>query len=147
MNQTLDPQQQAALYAQMAVQTGKSQLAQDQMGRVQSALANPFDWSNMQAYGDPGAAGGLTGAGEGIMRGLDPSLFGDAGRQRYENALLDRMRPEQQQQQAALDAKLANMGATAGSKGWGTFNRQLGDQQSRERFNALELGGNEQQRQ
>jgi hypothetical protein len=154
MNQTLDPQQQAALDAQMAVQTGKSQLAQDQMGRVSSALQNPFDWSSMQAYGDPGAAGGLdpnqfqtSGAGEGIMRGLDPNLFGDAGRQRYEQALFDRMAPQHQQAQAALDAKMANMGATAGSKGWQTFNQQLGDQQSRERFNALEAGGNEQQRQ
>jgi hypothetical protein len=154
MNQTLNPQQQAALDSQMAIQQGKSQLAQDQMGRVGEALAKPFDWTNLQAYGDPGAAGGLdpnqfqtSGAGEGIMRGLDPSMFGDAGRQRYEQALFDRLAPQQAQAQGKLDTQLANMGATVGGRGWQSKQQNLGDERSRQMFNAILQGGQEQQNQ
>ena len=151
--QTLNPQQQAALDSQMAIQQGKSDLAQQQMGRVNEALASPFDWDNLQAYGNVNqqnisADPYMTqGAGQGLMRGLDPSLFGDAGRQRYENALFERMAPQHQRAQSALDAKLSNMGATVGGRGWQAMQQNLGDQQSRERFNALEMGGQEQQRQ
>lgn len=152
-NQTFNPEVQAALDAQQRVESGRSNLALDQMGRVEEALATPFDWNNLQGFGqvnqqDINADPYMTqGAGQGIMRGLDPSMFGDAGRQRYENALFERMAPQHQRAQSALDAKLANMGATVGGRGWQSMQQNLGDQQSRERFNALEMGGQEQQRQ
>jgi hypothetical protein len=66
-----------------------------------------------------------------------------AERQRIENTLFDRMRPMHDQQQSALDAKLANMGITMGSEAYGREMQRIGDQQSRERFNALEVGGSE----
>ena len=73
---------------------------------------------------------------------------GDAAeRQRIEQGLFDRMRPEHQQQSSGLEAQLKNMGLSRGSEAWNRESQRMGDQQSRERFNALTMGGQEQQRQ
>jgi hypothetical protein len=141
--QTLNPEQQAALDAQQQVEMGRSQLAQAQMGRAGEALATPFDWQNLQGYGqvnqqninaDPYMT---SGAGEGVTRGLDQNIFGDAGRQRYEQMAFDRMAPQHQQAQAGLEGQLANMGLTRGSQDWNREMQRLQDQQSRERYGRL----------
>jgi hypothetical protein len=91
-------------------------------------------------------------AGQGIQTSLNTRSLGamptadDAGRQRIEGALFDRMRPEHQQQQEALEGKLSRMGLARGTEAWNRELQRSGDQQARERFNALEMGGNEQQR-
>jgi len=69
-----------------------------------------------------------------------------ADRQRFEQAAFDRMQPIHNRQQSSLDVKLANQGLTPGSEAWKFAQQQLGDQQSRERFNAVEAGGAEQAR-
>jgi hypothetical protein len=56
------------------------------------------------------------------------------------------MRPEQDYQRAQAETQLANQGLTPGSQAYNRAMQQLGDQQSRERFNALQMGGEEQQR-
>ena len=162
---TLSPQQQAILNQQQNLQQGLMGAAGGMLGRAQEAVAQPFDWSNLQAMGTAPQAGNLqagnldadryatTGAGQGMMAGLNTGSLGampqadDAGRQRIENALFARMAPQHQQAQAGLEAKLANMGLTRGSAAWNREAQRLGDQQARERFNALEIGGQEQQRQ
>jgi hypothetical protein len=91
-------------------------------------------------------------AGQGIQTDLNTGSLGrmptadDAGRQRIENAMFERMRPEHQQTQEALEGKLSRMGLARGSEAWNREAQRLGDQQARERFNALEMGGQEQQR-
>jgi hypothetical protein len=85
---------------------------------------------------------GLPGMGGDISSGV-----GDASRQRVEQGLLDRLRPEQQFQTEALDTKLANQGLTPGSKASNRAKQQQGDQFSRDQFNALMMGGQEQQNQ
>lgn len=91
-------------------------------------------------------------AGQGIqtdvnMRGMPAMPQADAQeRQRIENALFERMAPQHQQSQAALEGQLARMGLARGSEAWNREMQRIGDQQSRERFNALETGGNEMQR-
>jgi hypothetical protein len=91
-------------------------------------------------------------AGQGIQtdlntRGLPAMPVADAAeRQRIEGALFDRMRPEHQQSQEALEGKLSRMGLARGSEAWNREAQRLGDQQARERFNALEMGGQEMQR-
>lgn len=144
-NYNLSPQAQRALDSQLAVQQGRSDLAQSFMGRVADEYSKPFNWGGM-----PQRGGNVQGSEFQRLEGSAPRLqtqlenqANGAERQRIENALFDRMRPQHEQQQSALDAKLANMGITMGSEAYNRELQRIGDQQSRERFNALEMGGNE----
>jgi hypothetical protein len=140
-NTTLSPQSQAALDSQMALDTGKSQLAQSFMGRVADDYSKPFDMSGLpDRAGSPQT--GLPGMGGDISSGV-----GDASRQRVEQGLLDRLRPEQQFQTEALETKLVNQGLTPGSKAYDRAKQAQGDQFSRDQFNALMMGGQEQMNQ
>jgi hypothetical protein len=157
-NTTLDPKLQAALDQQQSIDMSKSELAGAQIGRANEALANPFDWQGMQPMGQAVQGGGLNpmgmqtrGAGRGIMGGFDqggpvPDAGGDMGRQRYEQQLMDRMRPENERAQAGLEGKLANMGLTRGSEAWNREMQGLQDNQSRQAFDAFQTAGTEQQR-
>jgi hypothetical protein len=144
-NYNLTPESQRALDSQMAVQQGRSDLAQSFMGRVENEYAQPFNWGGL-----PGRGGNVQGSNFQTLQGGAPQLqtqlenqANPAERQRIENALFDRMAPIHQKQQSALDAKLANQGITAGSEAYNREMQRVGDQQSRERFNALEMGGSE----
>lgn len=196
-NYNLTPQSQAALDSQMAVQQGRSDLAQSFMGRVENEYAQPFNWgglpqrggnvqaSNFQTLGSTPQlntyvgteasqrVGGtpslqtqgpsttqqqMIGSVGDVQRGVqtqgvqnyanfadNPALQGADGaeRQRIENMLFERMRPQQEQAQSSLDVKLANQGLAPGSEAYRRAQQTLGDQQSRERFNAFEIGGQE----
>lgn len=144
---TLTPEAQRALNAQLKMQADRSELAGSFIDRVRSDLSQPFNWGSLPEAGKALSATEFerVGAAPTLRTSLDTSANA-AERMRIENALFDRMRPIHEQQQSALDAKLANQGITAGSSAYGRSNQSLGDQQSRERFNALEIGGNEMQR-
>jgi hypothetical protein len=144
---TLNPLAQRALDSQLGLQSERSELAGSFMDRVRADLSRPFDWASMPKAGESlnRTEFERVGAAPRLQLDLDTSA-NPAERQRIENALFDRMRPIHDQQQTALDAKLANMGITAGSEAYNRASQRLGDQQSRERFNALEMGGNEMQR-
>ena len=149
----------------MKLQQGQSEIAGGMLGRLEDAYQKPFDWGGMQDYGKAPTAGGLqagnldptqfqtSGAGQGIKGSLDTGSLGqmptadDAGRQRIEQALMDRMRPENERTQRGLETKLANMGLTRGSEAWNREMQRLGDQQSRQAFDAMNTAGMEQQRQ
>jgi len=143
----LTPESQRALDSQMKLQTERSELAGSFMDRVRNDLSTPFNWGGMPKAGDPLSRTEFerVNTAPRLQTELDTSA-NPAERMRIENALFDRMRPIHDQQQTALDAKLANMGITAGSEAYNRATQRLGDQQSRERFNALEMGGNEMQR-
>jgi hypothetical protein len=162
----LNGQQQQALDSQMALQQGLTGTAQGMLGRVQGAYGQPMDYSQFQQMGSTPQAGGLmagnldanqyatSGAGQGIMSGLNtqslgamPDSGGDYGRQRIESALMARMQPENDRNTAALEGKLSNMGLTRGSEAWNRESQRLGDQQSRQAFDAMNTAGQEQQRQ
>lgn len=137
----LEPMQQAALDAQMALDANKSGLANSFMDRVRQDYSKPFDMSGLpERAGSPQT--NLPSMGGDISAGV-----GDASRQRMEKALLDRLRPEQQFQTEALETKLANQGLTPGSKAYDRAMQKQGDQFSRDQFNALMLGGQEQRNQ
>lgn len=55
---------------------------------------------------------------------------GMQGWDKYSDLLMQRLNPGLDQQQAALDTKLANQGLTAGSEGWGTQQQQFGKQRN-----------------
>lgn len=136
---TLSPGQQAMLDTQQATQ-------KNLMGQVQNTLQNPMSYDGLQGYGQAPQGG------QGIMGGLDLGSLGamptadDAGRQRIEQMLFDRQAPQHQQAQAQLEGKLANMGLTRGSQQWNNEMQRMGDQQSRERYDAMQTGGSEMQR-
>jgi len=148
----LSPQQQAALDQQMGIQTGLMNTAGGMLGRANEAVSKDFDWAGLQQAGAVPMARETGGAGQGLMSGLDTQSLGAmpsadaAERQRIEGALFDRMQPQHQQAQEGLEGQLAGMGLTRGSEQWNREKQRLGDQQSRERFNALEMGGSEMSR-
>lgn len=162
-NYNLTPEAQKALNSQLNVQSNRSQLAESFLGRVGDAYAKPFDWGGLPAAGQTvntprfdrlSAAPELqkrvdTQAVQNTANFADnPALQGGTGadRERIENMLFDRMAPQHQRQQSALDVKLANQGITAGSEAYRRATQSLGDQQSRERYDAMQTAGSEIQR-
>jgi len=129
-NTTLDPEMQKALDSQQAIDSGKSQLALGSMGRLQDAYAKPFDTSAA-----PERAGSLMGG------------VGNDARMRVEQGMMDRLRPEQDYQRKQLDTQLVNKGLTPGSQAYERAKQSQGDQFSRDQYNALMTGGQEQQNQ
>jgi hypothetical protein len=148
-NTTLDPASQAALNSQQAVDLGKSQLAQAQIGRAGDAMANPFDWNDLAAKGQSVQAGTLDpsqfqtqGAGQGILGGIQGAGQGipTANNQTFNQVLqanLQRMAPQNARDQSALEGKLQNMGLTRGSDAWNHEMQNLSDQQSRQSYDAM----------
>jgi len=114
--------------------------------------AIPRGGQGIQSGLDTSKLSAIPRGGQGIQSGLDTPALGampqaDAQeRQRIENMMFERMAPQHQQSQAQLEGKLSNMGLTRGSEAWNREMQRMGDQQSRERFNAMETGGNEMQR-
>lgn len=168
-NFKLTPEAQKALDSQMAIQQGRSDLAQSFMGRVNDEYSRPFDWGSMPAAGQnvdmnnyvQKQASQRVSAPKDLRTQLDIQPVQDSvnlsdngelqganpwERRRIENALFERMQPLHERQQSALDVKLANQGIMPGSVAYKRAQQDLGDQQSRERFNALDNAGQEMQR-
>lgn len=126
-NINLSPQQQAALDSQMAVQTGRSQAAQDMLGRATDAMGKPIDYSGVSAGAD--------------------RLDGDysAWRQKGEDAALAFQAPLQEQRRQSLESQLANMGVTRGSEAWTREMSRLNDQDTRDNLQAFSAGRDEAQ--
>lgn len=108
--QTLDPQAQQALNEQLGMQSGRSQLAGEQMGRAREEVAKPFNWGGMPAA--PGS-----------MEQAQKEAYGRA--QRFQE-------PEVKIAREGLDQRLANQGITMGSDAYATEHRRLEDQLSRQ---------------
>lgn len=79
-NTTLAPGLQAALDAQVGTQLGRSNLANDFMGRVANEYSRPFDWQNLpqmaQMGGAPSLYTGLADYAQGLSTGVN-SRSGD----------------------------------------------------------------------
>lgn len=153
-NTTLTPEAQAALNAQLSLQQGRSELAGSFMDRVGQEYARPFDYSNLPATYNPAAPRNLqTSVGtESIQRGLNfgdnPALpqYDASYRDTVANQLMERMQPQFERQQSALETQLANQGFERGSEAYKRALDDLQERQSRERFNALDMAGSEAQR-
>lgn len=171
-NTNLSEEGQRALDSQLALQQGRSDLAQQLFPRAQAEFGKEMDWSqlnpwaqgqmqsgNLQAttganqFGDP-----RTDAGE-LQRQLDYSgLQGvqgsDQSRQSAEDAIYksatSRLDPQWQQQETDLQTRLANQGITQGSaayeKAMSQFGRQKTDAYSQAQMAAVTGGGAEAQR-
>lgn len=121
----LSPEGQQLLDAYNRTSLGLAGLQDDAMGRVKDSLATPFDTSGLINVND--------------QTGMDSW-------DKYSNLLMQRMNPDLDQQQAALDTKLANQGVTQGSEAWGNAQTQFGKQRNDANI-AAQLAGSQVQNQ
>ncbi len=173
-NTTLAPELQKALESQLGLQQGRSDLAGSFMGRVAQEYGQPFDWSNLPALTSAGRPGELqTGLSDytpglrnevnpqGVVSGFNfsgPQMgvnFGnspalpqyDAGfRNQVANDLMQQMLPVQRMQQQAMETDLSNRGFKQGTEAYKRALDEMNQRQSQERYNALNMAGQEAQR-
>jgi hypothetical protein len=78
-------------------------------------------------------------------QGIGAPAFAEQ-RAQYTQAMWDQMQPEHQRQEDKTRTMLMNQGLTQGSEAYNTELERLGSQQAGERWNAIQAGGQEQQR-
>ena len=121
---TLSPEQQQLLEQNNAFDLASSQLANQQLGRVGEAIAQPFTMDGLPTVSAPGGE----------------------NRARIEAALLDRLSPQMERDRLALEQRLANQGITYGSPAYqramDDMNRALTDA----RLAVIAQGGAEESR-
>ncbi len=124
---TLSPEQQRLYDLQNQAQQKLGNTANEQLGRLQSSLATPLNYDGLptQVY-----------------------QLGDyaTDRNRVEDALLQRMNPQLDRDQAALEQRLANQGIALGSQAYGTAMQQAAQQRNDARYGAINQAGSEQAR-
>lgn len=171
-NTTLSDTAQKALDSQMALQQGRSDLAQTLFPRAQAEFGQEMDWSQLnpwakgemdagglQATTGPGSFGDPRGDAGELQRQLDYSNLQNVqgsgqSRQSAEDAIYksatSRLDPQWQQQETDLQTRLANQGITQGSaayeKAMGQFSRQKTDAYNQAQMSAITGGGAEAQR-
>lgn len=147
---TLSPEQQAIYDQTSAASLNLAKLANDQSGFLGEYLGTGIDLSGAPALRT--SSGMQTSIGPGYQTGVDlkNTYAGaddfSADRQMYTDALMERMAPSQQQDQAALRNKLINQGIRPGTAAWDAeWNRnQQGVNDAR--LAAILAGGEEQAR-
>ena len=153
-NTSLDPSLQQALDSQIDTQLGRSQLASGFMDRVANEYSQPFDYTNLPAMAQANTPGSLKTATNDYTPGLATGFsfggslpqYDSSYRDTVANQLMSKMQPTHDYQTKQLETKLANQGLRAGSEAYNRAMNQLGNQQSLERFNALDQSGQEAQR-
>jgi hypothetical protein len=162
----LDPRLQHALDSQIALQSGRSDLANSLFPRAQAEFGDAMDWSGLTSWGQGPQGGNVQtttnpyGFGGGrIQSGLNfggaPGVSSGADtRSRAEDAIYkqsaSRLDPRFQQGQTDLETKLANQGITRGSDAYSRamkdFDTAKNDAYSQAQMNAITGGGAEAQR-
>jgi hypothetical protein len=120
---------------------GLADLQGSAMDRVRDTLSQPFDMSGLQdmttdnsglvnGYNDyvKSLQGGITDYND-YVKSLQGGVDANTGMDAWSKAtdlIRQRQNPQLDQQQAALDTKLANQGLTAGSEGWGIQQQNFG---------------------
>lgn len=153
-NNTLAPGLQSALQDQINIQSGRSNLANNFMGRVANEYGTAPDYSNLPNMAQAAQPASLQTGTTDYVPGLATSFnfgnplpqFDSSYRDTVANTLMERMQPTHDYQQRQLEAKLSNMGFRAGTEGYDRELKNLANRQAAERYNALDTAGNEAQR-
>lgn len=153
---TLNPEMQSALDQQMGLQRQRSALGSSFMDRVRTDFAQPFSFAGMPARQEMSGAQqlntGLQNYSPEIQRSLNvsdnPALpqFDASYRDRVASDLMQRMNPVYERQRAELETNLSNRGFEIGSDAYSRALEDLNKRQAAERYNALDIAGNEAQR-
>ena len=153
-NLQLTPEQQAALDAQMRIQSGRSGLAETLLGRSEDEFGQPVDWSQYTELGAVPESGQyapgdyqeqLDYSG---LQDVDPSqrYFDEAGDALYGQAT-SRLDPQWQQRASDLESKLWNQGLRPGDEAYeramDNFNRARNDAYQQAQFGATIGAGQE----
>lgn len=122
VNQTLTPAGQQQFDQNQRINTGLNSIAEQGLGYVQNTLNKPFDIG--------GAPQLNTYVHQGNIQGSVDQNTGMEGWDKATQAILSRVNPELDRQQAGLDNKLANQGIMQGSEAWGNAQNQFGQQRN-----------------
>lgn len=123
--QTLSPEQQKIYEQGVQGDTKLNQLGLDQIGRISDAVSKPFDLS---AFG--------------------PAPTADSAyRQQQQDALQQRLNPQLDRSQAALDQRLANQGIALGSQAYNTAQNIEGQNRNDANLGVIAQSGNEEAQQ
>lgn len=144
-NLNLTPEAQAALDSQMAVQAGRSNIAQNILPRVGDEVSQAWDFSSFTPREGVNGVQLDTSAPNQLTQAGGNQYIADE-RRRIEDAAFERMQPEFDFRNESLRTRLANQGITEGSEAYKRAQKEEADLQARERWNAIEYGGNEQAR-
>lgn len=154
-NTTVTPEAQQALDSQMAMQQGRSDIANSLMPAAQEAVTTPIDYSQFSKAGTaPSLSNFQSLSPAQNMQTSFEATQGMPGQFKAENLpalptfdrgfvdsqlneALNYMRPDQERAQSSLETKLVNQGLTRGSEAYNNAYRQMMDQQSRDKYNAL----------
>ena len=153
-NNTLAPGLQSALQDQINIQSGRSNLANNFMGRVANEYGTAPDYSNLPNMAQAAMPTSLQTGTTDYVPGLATSFnfgsplpqFDSSYRDTVANQLMQKMQPTHDYQQRQLEAKLSNMGFRAGTEGYDRELKNLANRQAAERYNALDAAGQEAQR-
>ena len=152
----LSPEQQAIYNQQTAAQSGALGIANDQLGRVNTALQTPFSYNGLPGLQYGANGGPITTSfnqGQAVQGQVGPNDF-SADRQRIEQSLWDQARsrldPMWDQRESALQNQLANQGFSMNSQGYqnagAAFGRDRNDAYNTALFGAIQGAGDEQAR-
>jgi hypothetical protein len=135
VNTSLNPQEQQLLDSDRRISSQFGQIAEGSLGRLGDMMGSGLDLS--------GAPGLQTASTQGL-----PELAGnsDATRQRVEQALMSRMRPELDRQRQAMDTRLLTSGHDLGSAGWNTGMGLQSQAENDAMMQAILAGGQEESR-
>ncbi|WP_373413713.1 tail fiber domain-containing protein [Ensifer aridi] len=154
--QTLSQQQQAIKNQTDAAELNMATLANNQSGKLNDLLGKPMDMSKAPAAGNAATIGlpqyqqfqggpnlqtNVGNAGD-ITRSYDV----DFDTTKYENALMERLNPQLEQDRAALETRLANQGLQPGSEAYNRAIDQARRQSNDARISAILNAGQEQSR-
>ncbi len=133
----LSPDAQNALDSQLALESGRSELAGGMMGRVGDEIGTTMDWDrfgNMTTVGDQKLLEG----------GQD---FVDRAESAYYDRSTSRLDPQFSGEQEALEIKMKNQGLRAGDQAWDSamesFNNRKTDAYQAATNEAIKAGGAE----
>jgi len=101
--ETLDPRLQQTLDSEIGLQQGRYDLASGMLDRVQGEFADPMDWGK---FGD--------------QQGLeyDPTQLRQRAEDAVYNKAADRINPDFERKQQAMEIKLRNQGLRPGDQAW-----------------------------
>lgn len=124
INQSLTPNAQAALDAQQSVQASLAGLGQQGITQAKGILGSPFQYSGpgiQTSLGDYGSAQTDLDTSGVPQMAVHPGVTG-------QQAIMQRLAPQIEQQRAATQQRLANQGLTSGGEAYNNAMRDQGNQ-------------------
>ncbi len=137
-NTNLTPEAQSALDSQMAVQQGRSNLAESKIGQMEDEFGGAMDWDKFTGLADTPQAGlPVNGLDRSGLQGIDPSQrYYDKAEDAIYNKWSNRQEPRMQQEADRLRTQLYNSGLKEGDQAYDAEMQKLRETQNDARESA-----------